>query len=69
MERMKEQEGLAPAGTFAPMRSATITPKWMRATSSSSVRAGRASSVTDARAAQLPSPPRAERSFIASTLL
>ena len=44
------EEGLASAGTFAPMRSATITPKWTRATSSSSVRASRAFSVTDARA-------------------
>jgi hypothetical protein len=33
----------------APTRSATITPKWTRATSSSSVRASRASSVTNAK--------------------
>ena len=69
MERMKEQEGLTSAGAFVPMRSAAITPRPMRATSSSLVRASRAFSVTNARAAQPPSPPRAARSFIVSTLL
>src|SRR5215211_4253167 len=44
------------------MRSAIITPRWMRATSSSSARANGASSVTDARAVEPPSPPRAARS-------
>src|SRR4051812_45060924 len=53
---------------FAPTRSAAITPEWMRATSSSSVGAGRTSNVTIVRVVKPPLPPRAARSFIESTL-
>ena len=70
MERKTIEEGLASAGTFCPNKECHHYAKVDEGNLiSSSVRASKASSVTNARAAQPPSSPRAELSFIASTLL
>jgi hypothetical protein len=67
---MAQERRLTAAGAFCPNKEcARFTHQWRRATSSSMVVAGGASSVTTARAVKAPSPPREAPSFSVSVLL
>jgi hypothetical protein len=70
MERMKDQEGLTSAGAFCPNEECR---HYAQADEGNIIKFGKSKQGVQRyrckRAAQLPSPPRAARSFIVSTLL
>jgi hypothetical protein len=67
MERETMEEALASAGTFCPNEECQF---YAKVDEGKIIKYGRSKQgVTDVRAAKPPSPPRAARSFIVSTLL